>query len=229
MIPKKQVYVTGQHEGWIPPEGVEFNFLDVLEFKSIPVPEEKWKLVTEKPFDWIVFTSPRAVRFWTEGLLSQGLDFPIETRVACIGEKTAEAAQMDGYSPDFYPSEPGSETFVLEFKALLKASEKTRVLIPGSSIARPLLKEELKQSGCEVESIAVYETVAKEDLKTNLDVTKLENAHLFLFTSPSSVEAVCTAVTLPLSTKVGAIGSFTKESLLKRGFENVQVFKEGLC
>ena len=58
--------------------------------------------MTEKPFDWIIFTSVRAVRFWSDFLLEQGIDFPIETQVACIGETTAHAAEMDGILPIFF-------------------------------------------------------------------------------------------------------------------------------
>lgn len=229
MIPKKQVFVTGQHDGWVAPEGVEYRFLEVLEFVPLPVPPSLFSELTEKPFDWIIFTSPRAVQFWTHALVSEGLDFPFETRVACIGEKTAEAAEMDGYTPDFYPRDAGTEGFVSEFKTFLKDKTNVRILLPGSHIARPLLQEELNRLGANVTAIATYETRAKENLVQAIDLEALKKADLFLFTSPSSVEAVCSKIKLPENLKVAAIGNFTKESLLKRGFQNVQLYQEALC
>lgn len=227
MTSKKQVLVTGKQDHWVSPEGVDFNFLEVLEFKGLPISNADWSTIEEKPFDWILFTSKRSVRFWTEALLLQGIDFPIHTKVACIGEKTSEAAEMDGYTPDFYPSSPGTENFLKEFKTLLPKNTSLRILLPGSAISRPLLREKLSEMGCEVTFIPTYETQAKTNLREIVNETLLEKASLFLFTSPSSVEAVCSQVQIPASLKIAAIGSFTKESLEKRGFINPPVLSEG--
>ena len=51
----------------------------VLEFKKLTVSPEVLARVIEKPYEWIIFTSPRAVRFWTETMVEAGLDFPLET------------------------------------------------------------------------------------------------------------------------------------------------------
>src|SRR4051812_45839061 len=100
-----RIIVTGDHQDFdsrFPSElghqgrPLEWISLPVLRFERLAVDRNILEQVTERPFDWIVFTSPRSVNFWSEVLLENGLDFPVETQVACIGIKTAEFANNDG-------------------------------------------------------------------------------------------------------------------------------------
>src|SRR3989338_1532778 len=94
-----KVIVTGEHEitekATVLPDGrtVEWQKLSLLNFEPIPVEKEFLESVVLAPFNWIIFTSPRAVQFWTDALTRDGKTFPIETQVATIGESTASAAE----------------------------------------------------------------------------------------------------------------------------------------
>jgi uroporphyrinogen-III synthase len=193
----------------------------VLDFQKIEVSKDVLSKVTEKPFEWIVFTSPRAVHFWTETMVEGGLDFPLETQVACIGESTSDVASADGYTPDFYPTEPGSEVFLEEFEDLIKTnSQKPTVLIPMAEGGRLKIAERLAELGCAVTVVPLYRTRSRSHLATSIPGGSLEGISVVIFTSPSSVEAVLGAVQLPKEVKVVAIGAFTREHLKKRGIDS---------
>lgn len=219
---KYRVIVTGDREDWSPwvagsdgPE-IEFQSVPVLRYERLPIePEllERW--LSQKPVEWIVFTSPRAVRFWTETLLESGYELPVETRVACLGSRTAEVANEDGYTVDFCPKEPGTDGFLEEFE---KNQHPSTVLIPAAEGGRPKLKERLKQLGYEVNWVPLYRTLSKQDLSDSLTKEQLEQADAVVFTSPSSVDALLAQFTLPDSIQVLAIGGFTGRHLEDRGF-----------
>ena len=93
-----RIIITGEHEDLAarcptrlvrdgrPLQWVE---LPVLRFEKLPVDPAVIDELVKKPVDWILFTSTRSVRFWAETLMEKGVDFPVETQVACIGEHTA--------------------------------------------------------------------------------------------------------------------------------------------
>ncbi len=225
---KNKVIVTGDHKNWETPDDIDFKFIPVLEYKRLDVDPKLISEAVERPFDWILFTSPRAVQFFTETLVAQESDLPVETQVACIGESTCEAAEMDGYTPDFYPTETGSENFLKEFEFMISNNlSKPRILIPGSSQARPLLKQKLSELGCEVITVATYDTFPKDNIAELFSQKDLSESQLFLFTSPSSVDAVLSNISLPSHLKIAAMGSFTKESLDAKGFQNAMLLPQG--
>jgi len=232
----KKIIVTGEHNdsgNRYPSVDRDGNVLlwqevPVLDFEKLPVERVFFDKMVEKPFDWIIFTSVRAVRFWSEFLLENGIDFPIETQVACIGETTAHAAEMDGFTPDFYPTEPGSEMFLQEFEDLLSnRSEKPRLVIPAALGGRTIISDRLKLLGCEVLRLPIYQTVPRTDIQSHLSQKDLDEAALVLFTSPSSVDAVSALFDLHGKVKVGSMGSFTKNHLEKKGISEVLLLPEG--
>lgn len=222
MASNLKVVVTGEHDftetTTLLKDGrtVEWVELNVLTFERLPVEKDFLEVANKTPYHWIIFTSPRTVQFWTETLLEHGVDFPVETQVATIGEKTGEVASEHGYSLDFYPTEAGSETFIAEFKDLLSnSSEKPRVLIPQAANGRTYLKEKLEELGCQVSILPLYKTVPVEAPPT--DVKALDKASLVLFTSPSSYQAFQKHYKVPQNSRVGAIGKYTFNYLLQNG------------
>lgn len=160
--------------------------------------------------------------------MEHGIDFPMETQVACIGARTAELANADGFTPDFYPTEPGSEKFLEEFEDLLSNnSVKPRVFLPTAEGGRPLIRERLKELGCEVISVPLYRTLPREDLAREVTQDELKASTLILFTSPSSVDAFTQFFRIPEGVKVGSIGRFTSEHLTKVGIREHQVLPQG--
>lgn len=236
MRTNKKIIVTGEHNdsgNRYPASDKTGNTLlwqevPVLNFERLPVEEKIFSEMTKKPFDWIIFTSVRAVRFWSDLLLEHQLDFPIETQVACIGETTAHAAEMDGYTPDFFPTEPGSEIFLQEFEDLLSnRAEKPRVLIPAALGGRTMISDRLRLLGCDVSRLPIYKSSPRNDISAHLSQKDLEEAALVLFTSPSSVDAVSSLFDLNAKVKVGSMGTFTRDHLMNKGISEVVLLPEG--
>lgn len=207
---------------------LEWTSLPVLKFERLPVDANFVQELVSKPVDWILFTSPRAVTFWCEVCLENGIDFPLETQVGCIGESTADAAARDGFSPDFYPTEPGTEKFLEEFADLLSNnSVKPTIFIPAAEGGRPTLRERLTELGCKVIAIPLYRTLPREDLGKALPKADLEKFDVILFTSPSSFDAFTSAFSLPVGAKVAAIGQYTASHLKARGVAGNRCLPEG--
>ena len=207
---------------------LEWVSLSVLRFERLPVDPALVDALIAKPVDWIVFTSPRAARFWSEVILENQVDFPLETQVACIGEATAEAATQDGFNPDFYPTEPGTEGFLREFEDLLSnTSVKPRVVIPQAEGGRTAIARRLSELGCTVQVIPLYRTLPREDLAGKLSSELLASLGAILFTSPSSVDAFRQCYDIPRQAKIVALGRFTGEHLKKMGLERSTELPEG--
>lgn len=224
-----KIIVTGEYEDLdsrfpveLGHQGKPFEWMPikVLNFEKLLVDVEALKHKLEKAPDWILFTSQRSVRFWSELLMEAGIDFPIETQVACIGEKTAEAANQDGFTPDFYPTEPGTEKFLEEFADLISNNSiKPTVLIPMAEGGRTLVADKLREWGCEVELLPLYRTMAREDIARDLTQEELALSSLILFTSPSSVDAFLKVFSIPDGVRVAAIGKFTSDHLNQIGLQ----------
>jgi uroporphyrinogen-III synthase len=235
--PPIRILVTGEYEDLdsrFPSElghngnALEWVPLAVLRFERLAVNSEIVKELVENPVDWIFFTSQRSVQFWAEVLMEQGVDFPLETQVACIGEKTAEAANRDGFTPDFYPTEPGTEKFLEEFEDLLgNNSVKPRIFIPMAEGARTTIRDRLRELGCDVTTVPLYRTLPREDLSRDMSQAEVEKSHLILFTSPSSVDAFTNCFTIPDEMLIGSLGKFTADYLTQKGFRGHRVLPEG--
>ena len=229
-----QILVTGEHEELSREtfiyngKKIEWTQVPVLRFERLPLEENTIQNIVKSKIEWLVFTSPRAVRFWSEILLEQGTDFPIETQIACIGKNTADYANYDGFTPDFFPKEPGTESFLEAFKDLLSNGiKKPKVLIPMAIDGRTQIAETLREIGCSVTILPIYKTLPSEDIPKVLSQDQIRSASLFLFTSPSSVDAVIKHFNIQSLLKTGAIGSYTADYMEKKGFGKVPVLPEG--
>ena len=212
--------MAGHFNGW------SYRFCVSRGFRWIPSVIDQ---LVKKPVDWILFTSTRSVRFWAETLLEKGVDFPAETQVACIGEHTAQMADQDGFTADFYPTEPGSEKFLEEFESLIgNDSEKPSVFIPMAEGGRMTIRDRLRALGCEVTTLPIYRTLPREDARNTDDPGgDCRDAALILFTSPSSVDAFLKNFPLPPAEKIASLGTLTAEHLKTLGIAHPKVLPEG--
>lgn len=231
-----KIVVTGSHEEWIAEaptrtsggRPIAWVSADVLAYDRLPLDSELLKRVAETPFEWILFTSRRAVTFFAEALREADRVLPIETQVACIGERTADEASNVGFTPDFYPTTPGSEAFLEEFADLLSnRQERPTVFIPAAEGGRTLVPQKLREWGCGVTMATLYRTKPRPDAREQLDRAGLSDAAAVLFTSPSSVNAVLDATSLPPRAARFAIGAFTQSALEKRGLSVTATVEAG--
>lgn len=135
-------------------------------------------------FDWVAFTSPRAV-----DAVAERIDgWPPGVRVAVVGESTGLAAEGRGWRVDLVPTAQTAEALVAAFgRAGLGAG--ARVLLPASEIARPTLAEGLRALGAEVVEVTAYRTLpAALDADACRATLRADAVRVISFASPSAVE-----------------------------------------
>ena len=139
-------------------------------------------------FDWIVFASANAVRFFFKRLDDLGVarDRLAPVRVAVVGKATAEVAAEFGLRIDLLPDRFNAEGLVEEFERLRMSGQ--RVLIPRAEEGRELLPSRLAAMGAEVTVAPVYRTVAPWHLspghRPGIDLSTID---VLTFSSPSTV------------------------------------------
>ena len=170
-------------------------------------------------YDWIVFSSARAV-----AAVTQALDGPpSKPRVAVVGESTAEALRLEGWPVHLTAREFGADGLVAEFSTRELARDK-RVLYPAGSIARSTLPEGLDRLGAQVDRVVAYRTV-HASLDGSTCVSEIDSGSLdaVTFTSPSAVLGLHKSIGGPAFDRVFgripavAIGPTTAEALLRLG------------
>jgi uroporphyrinogen-III synthase len=145
------------------------------------------KLGKLRQYDWIVFSSPRAVAA-VAGHVMQPSDGPL---IAAAGSSTAAALEAEGWEVDLVPTErAGGEALVEEF-GRRRLGGGLRVLFPASSIARETIPSGLTRLGAKVDSVIAYETVQIElDRTSCLAEVNAGHVDAVTFTSPSTVEGL---------------------------------------
>lgn len=167
-------------------------------------------------YDWIVFTSPRAV----DAVADHGVALPADSEVAAVGSSTAARAAAVGIPVSLVGEGRGAREFAEELVARGVGSG-ARVLFPASSRARADLVRILVDAGALVDQVVAYETrVRSFDPAT---VPALARADVITFTSPSAAEG-WHAVTggepmrfLADGVRFVAIGGTTEEKLKSYG------------
>jgi uroporphyrinogen-III synthase len=134
-------------------------------------------------FDWLVFTSANACRFFADRLARvrpRGL--PSSLRVAAVGPATAGAATDRGMPVEAVPREFSGEALPAALGDLVGRA----VLLPRADIGREETVAALRAAGAAVTDVTAYHTVpdspdpaARRALSAGVDVAT--------FTSPSAV------------------------------------------
>lgn len=106
----------------------------------------------EGRYAWLVVTSATTV----DVLVGQGVRVPEGTRVAAVGETTANALQLAGYPVHFVPSDHSARGLVKEWPGEVADGE---VLVPQSEIAEPTLVSGLRERGIAARFVSAYRTV----------------------------------------------------------------------
>jgi uroporphyrinogen III methyltransferase/synthase len=188
--------------------------------RIVPVPaggrfDDAIRRAAEGSFDWVVFTSPNAVRAWAEQVAALGIDVSnVPSRVATVGGATAEALRQHGVSPQLTPQ-------VFTTAALGKAFPKGRgrVLLPRADIATPELEAALRQTGWRVVRVDAYRTRPVRSLPPEARSALREGrVDALAFTSASTVEGFVKIAGLIRGPKVACIGPVTARAARSAGF-----------
>ncbi|MFO7679036.1 MAG: hydroxymethylbilane synthase [Chloroflexota bacterium] len=223
--------------------GAEPVVFPVIRFEPLPAPELDTALDQIEQFDWLVFTSVNAAKFFFERLEEQRLkikdlqsiynlqslifrqaqdEFFNLPQIAAVGSATAVSLSEKGVPVDFMPEEFTGEKLALGLGDLTGK----RVLLPRAKIGRPEIVALLREQGAEVVDVALYDTVTAVPTPESL-VDLQQGFDVLTFTSPSSVRNFLKIVAAQdlrgsknlggLKTTIACIGPVTRDEAQKFG------------
>src|SRR5258708_29150943 len=141
-----------------------------------------------KTFDWILFTSANAVRFFAARCRKLGVAFAGSEKPLCaaVGPATASAANSEGFAIEYVANEFRGIALARELGASLAGK---RALLPRSEQASRDLPDALRAAGAEVIEAVTYLTrvvgAAPPGVKEAVRDARVDVVSFF---SPSAVE-----------------------------------------
>ncbi|MBK8793788.1 MAG: uroporphyrinogen-III synthase [Holophaga sp.] len=197
-----------------------------------PDPAQVAGMVFKLPeYDLVAFTSANAVTCFFAYIEAQGHDVGIfrQTRIGAIGSGTAAALASKGLCADIVPHMFVGEAFgqaILEdpmIQAVL-SHRRPRVLILRALAAREILPEILRNAGCIVDIVPVYETRPATMARRMELISRLEGQTIdcVMLTSSSSVNGLVDLLgsrsrELLRNLLVASIGPITTSSARRHG------------
>jgi uroporphyrinogen III methyltransferase / synthase len=177
-------------------------------------------------FDWIVFTSYNAVKYFFGRLSDHGLDTRAlgRCRVCAVGPKTAAALTPFGVRADLVPEDYKAEGVVAAFSEM--DMKEKRVLFPRGDRAREVVPDELRAMGAEVSAPVAYANVTPGQLPDDaLRALEERRVDCVTFTSSSTVENLASMLGenrflhLLEGVRVASIGPITSRSCQELGLD----------
>jgi uroporphyrinogen III methyltransferase / synthase len=177
-------------------------------------------------FDWVLFTSQNAVRFFFQRGCRLEMERSSQTaapgpRFAAVGAATAQAARNLDIRIDLVATTESGEGLAAELKGKMAGA---RVLLPRSDRADQRLPDALRSAGAIVEEVVAYRTVAPESFDSAVvSVVKEGSASVVVFASPSAVDNFLVVIGLDEvkrfagTTQLAAIGPTTAAAIRGAG------------
>ena len=182
----------------------------------------------EERYDWICFSSPRAV----EAVISRVRTPPAGVKVAAVGPSTAGALAQGAWPVHRVPEEASGSGLVQSFRQAGDASG-ARVLFPASAIARDVVPRGLEELGAQVHQVTAYRTVYPPlDVEACREAVDGGEVAVVTFTSPSAMKGLMEGLGPALFTRLArwapaaAIGSTTAQALAEAGWAEIHVAEE---
>lgn len=174
-------------------------------------------------FDWIAITSGHGAREFAARLQEAGRDMRAlaRSRVAAIGQRTAQALRSLGIAPDLLVEDSTQEGLA----AALIAQGASNVLVPRATQARDELESRLTSAGIPITVWPVYSMIPHAAgiaaLLQHLDQGSID---LVTFTSARTFEALAEAAGETLQSrlrtvKIAVIGPITRAAIQGAGFD----------
>jgi len=180
-------------------------------------------------FDWVLFTSQNAVRFFAQRCRALGLmqgndgwkSAAARPLLAAVGPATAEAAAKQGLPVEFVASQFRGQALAEELAGRVAGK---KVLLPRSDRAGADLPAALRAAGAEVADVVACQTSLPESLAPDVaDAIRRGEVDVVSFFSPSAfhnlVEAIGLETLRNLSGRVAlaAIGPVTAGAIRDAG------------
>ncbi|MHB1191446.1 MAG: uroporphyrinogen-III synthase [Longimicrobiales bacterium] len=174
-------------------------------------------------FDWVVFTSARAV----DPVVRRAMWPESGPRIAAPGGGTAARIGAAGWPVDVVGGGDGAAGLV---RALQREEEMVgrRVLFPAGNLAGTALEEGLGALGAEVERVEAYQTLVCPPDPATVRRDLARGVHVVVFCSPSAVEGLTLALEGDLAggldgCAVVAAGRTTASALARAGIDWVTI------
>jgi uroporphyrinogen III methyltransferase / synthase len=131
--------------------------------------------------DWLVLTSPSAIRFCMDQLKEQRVDFRTLPKIMVCGKPSERTLEEYGFQADLCPSSSfGADQLIKEIKEIIKPGQ--TVLRLRSDRASSHISDALKACGANVDDRVLY----TNKVKTDIEMPHFESV---FFASSSAVEA----------------------------------------
>ena len=174
-------------------------------------------------FDWVVFTSANAARFFASRCVQVGRmpDAGKRPRCAAVGSATAAAAEQEGFRVDLVAGEFRGEALARD---LAPAVAGKQVLLPRSDRAGRELPQALEKAGAQVTEVIAYHTGGGGTPDPAiLEFVRAGQVDVVSFFSPSAVENLRAMLggdafsQLAERGAMAAVGPVTAEALRRAG------------
>lgn len=186
-------------------------------------------------YDWICFSSPRAV----DAVVSRVPRPPSGPKIVVVGPSTAAAVQEAGWPVHRFPDEATGAGIVRAFSVAGDAEGK-KVFFPASAIAREVIPRGLSALGAEVHRVTAYRMVTLPlDVGACNDALDRGEVQVVTFASPSALHGLRKGLGEELCGRIArevpaaAMGPTTSGALEKVGWGRITVAKaptlEGLA
>ena len=176
-------------------------------------------------YDWICFSSPRAV----DAVVSRRPKPPEGLRIAAVGPSTSLSLTEAGWDVHRVPQEGNGEGLVEAFR-LAGDAKGARVFFPASEIARDVIPDGLADLGAEVDRITAYRMVTlKVDAASCRASVEKGEVQTVTFASPSALEALKAQLEEDLFNRIreeipaATMGPTTAAASEKAGWKRVSV------
>jgi uroporphyrinogen-III synthase len=176
-------------------------------------------------FDWLIFTSTNAVKFFAARCHQHGSDPHSLQRgtgslkIAVVGPATAQAATEAGFAVDYAAEGYRGEALARELGSQLRG---TRVLLPRSDRAMRELPQALESAGAKVTQMIAYKTLnATDDADSTNACAAIQSGAVdaVAFFSPSAFRSIIARFGPRLleRTAIAAIGPTTAAAIRDAG------------
>jgi uroporphyrinogen-III synthase len=172
---------------------IELIAQSLIEFEAVP-------FEIESNYDIAFFSSIRSGQFFFKNELQKS-----NVVYACIGQTTNSKLKKLGIECEFVGEEAGNpQKIAAEFKSWVK---NRTVIFPQSNLSLGTFSSILPEN----------QVINKIVYKTNLIEKKIENCQIYIFTSPSNLDAFLTINEIADYAKIIVWGKSTENRLLKKG------------
>ncbi len=185
--PVEQAQQTIQHIEQLGWQAIHFP---TVEIKAANSTESGAMLNNLEQYDWIIFVSQNAVRYFMQQVQPSSIKLP---RIAAVGNATALAIETAGLSVSVLPQNTYSSEGLLQSSDFIDVSGQHILIVRGNG-GRELIAETLRQRGASVSYAEVYRRQLPETDTTRLEEIWHSQIDVILATSNQLLDNLVTLV-----------------------------------